>query len=272
MTFCSWFVPMDVSEFELGDDHHVVQRRAVIRGVRDRVGRAVSEHALIDQALDRLRGPTSVQDRLGILQELIQFWHGPIQPGDGIADGGLAGIAMPEPLRSWYRWAGKRRDIMLLLMKPKKLEIEDGLLRFNLDDQEDAYQWGTFPEGDDPPVFGRFDAGELWEAENVRISEHLILMCVDEVIAFHAKHFASAAGLEERKLAEIASIIPPLAIGPWGWSGKRFFAGTGAFMVACASGPPEGEQRYFVSIGAKTREPLQFLRTSLDEHWYRVRI
>jgi hypothetical protein len=53
---------------------------------------------------------------------------------------------------------------------------------------------------------------------------------------------------------------------------KSFFAGRGAFMVAYPSGPPEGGEHYIVSIGAKSREPLQFLRPYLDEGWYRVRI
>ena len=35
------------------------------------MSRVVSEFASIDQALDRLRGPTTMQERLGILQELV---------------------------------------------------------------------------------------------------------------------------------------------------------------------------------------------------------
>jgi hypothetical protein len=230
----------------------------------------VSEFASIDQALDRLRGPTTAQERFGILQDVVRFWYGPIGPGDGMAEGELTAIAMPELLRWWYRWVGKRREIMLLL-EPQELEVGDGLLHFNLEDVEDAYQWGTLPEGDDPPVFGRFDAGEPWEAANVRLSEHLMLACFFQVVPY-AKYFASAGELDERTLAEIIKIIPPVAIGPWGWMETRLFAARGAFMVAYPSGPPEGGQRYIAEIGAKTPEPLQFLRPYLDERWYRVRI
>jgi hypothetical protein len=34
----------------------------------------------LDIALDLLRRPTTVHDRLGILQHLVNFWHGPIGP------------------------------------------------------------------------------------------------------------------------------------------------------------------------------------------------
>jgi hypothetical protein len=231
----------------------------------------VSEFASIDQALDRLRGPTTVQERLSALQEVVRFWYGPIGPGDGLNDGELAAIAMPQPLRWWYSWAGKRREILLLL-EPQELEVDDGLLRFNLEDDEDVYQWGTLPDGDDPPVFGRFDGGEPWTAANVRLSEHLILTCLYEAVSSHPAYFASAARLEERELAEIIKIIPPLAFGPWGSSEMRFFAARGAFMVAYEYGPPKDGQEYAVCIGAKSREPLQFLRPYLDDRWYRVRI
>jgi hypothetical protein len=42
--------------------------------------------AALDQALDRLRQPTTVHDRLTILQKLVEFWHGPIRPEDGMTD------------------------------------------------------------------------------------------------------------------------------------------------------------------------------------------
>ena len=59
------------------------------------------------------------------------------------------------------------------LLEPQELEVDDGLLRFNLENDEDIYQWGTLPDDDDPPVFGRF-GGDPWDAANVRLSEHMI--------------------------------------------------------------------------------------------------
>ena len=70
------------------------------------------DFALVDRALDSLRRPTTVEDRLGVLQQLVEFWHGPIKPEDGMSDAELAGVPLPMPLRWWYRWAGKRTEIM----------------------------------------------------------------------------------------------------------------------------------------------------------------
>src|SRR5262249_40556925 len=39
----------------------------------------------VDGALDSLRSPTTVEDRLGVLRQLVEFWHGPIKPQDGMS-------------------------------------------------------------------------------------------------------------------------------------------------------------------------------------------
>jgi hypothetical protein len=219
-----------------------------------RASRTVSELTSIDRALDKLRGPTTVQERLGVLQELVQFWHGPIGPGDGIADGEVVGIAMPQPLRWWYRWAGKRDEILSgqnILREPRELEVEDGLLCFYLENQG-VYEWGTLPDGDDPPVFGRYSDANPWEGrqdnslpwkpENLRLSEHLILACLFEAVFCHAEYSASAAWLDERTLAEISKTIPPIAIGPWGWFDSQISSPGGARSCwhARTAGPRAG--------------------------------
>jgi hypothetical protein len=69
--------------------------------------------AALDQALDRLREPMAVQNRLDVLKELVNFRHGPIRPEDGINNvDKVGGVPLPLPLRFWYGWAGKRTDIM----------------------------------------------------------------------------------------------------------------------------------------------------------------
>jgi hypothetical protein len=98
----------------------------------------------------------------------------------------------------------------------------------------------------------------------------MILTCLFEAVPY--AEYSAAGRLQERKLAEIIKVIPPLAFGLWRWDEMRFFAARGAFMIAYPSGPPEGRQEYGVWIGAKTREPLQFLRPYLDERWHKVRI
>jgi hypothetical protein len=60
-------------------------------------------HSAIDAALDRLRSPTTVEDRLQVLERLVTYWHGEIRPEDGLRDDELKGLPMPPSLRWWYR-------------------------------------------------------------------------------------------------------------------------------------------------------------------------
>jgi hypothetical protein len=136
--------------------------------------------AAIDRALDRLRQPTTVHDRLAILQEFIEFWHGPIRPEDGMTDAEMTSQPLPLPLRWWYRFAGKRSEIM--------------------------------------------------SGQNI------------------------------------------LFVGPWRWIGLMFFAGGGAFMDVHENGVVNGTKGNSVSIGAKTPEPLQFLKPLVNDRWEHVRL
>ena len=227
------------------------------------------DFTLVDRALDSLRSPTTVEDRLGVLQQLVEFWHGPIKPEDGFSDAKLAGVPLPMPLRWWYRWAGKRTEIMSgqnFLFRPEgkywQLTVEGDHLCFYCENQG-CYYWSTLMHGDDPPVFGRHNSTDPWEQEDVTLSEHLILACLFEAVICHAKYGASAP-LDEEKLSEITSSIPPVAIAPWRWEGSRFFVGQGAFMWVTEHG--------YVWIGAKTEHPLQFLKPYVDGDWVYVAI
>jgi hypothetical protein len=238
--------------------------------------------ASVDEALDRLRRPTLIEDRLRILQHVVNYWHGPILPEeDGMSDAELAGVPMPAALRWWYRWAGKRSEIMSgqnFLFVPRDTRpygqqphIVDDRLFFYVENQC-VYQWSTLPYGDDPPVFGSYEGKGQWTQERVTLSEHLILTCMFEAIMCHAKYRASAAWLDEDRLDIIVQTIPALAIGPWQWVGTRFFTHRGAFMCAAENGQHEGKKWYSVWIGAKTEQPLQFLKPLLDDSWDYVAI
>jgi len=240
----------------------------------------------LDLALDRLRHPATVHDRLGVLQQLVEYWHGPIRPEDGMSDAEIGGVTLPLPLRWWYRWAGKRREVMSgqnFLFVPRDyhhkyriLAVMGGRLHFYVENQG-VYQWATLPDGDDPPVFGRYEYRGRWAREKTTLSEHLILTCLFEAVTCHAIYGASVAWLEEEKFATIVCQIPPLAIPPWRWLGTSFFAGKGAFMFAAENGQgkPYGNKahrrdakRYYsVHIGAKTEAPLQFLKPLIDDRW-----
>src|SRR5262249_32313011 len=108
----------------------------------------------LDRALNSLRGHTSVEDRLGVLQQLVEFWHDTIKPTDGFGDAELADVPLPLPLRWWYRWAGKRTEIMSgqnFLFRPVdkywQLAVEDDHLLFYSENQG-VYHWSTLTHGD----------------------------------------------------------------------------------------------------------------------------
>jgi hypothetical protein len=105
-----------------------------------------------------------------------------------------------------------------------------------------VYQWSTLVDGDDPPVFGRYENSEPWQAEDIRVSEHLILACLFEAVMCHAKFGASVAWLDEDRLTKIVRHMSPLAIAPWRWLGSRFYARGGAFMCAGVNGEEEGKK------------------------------
>lgn len=236
-----------------------------------------TDHASVDRALDRLRQPTTVQDRLSILERLVNYWHGPIRPEDGMSDAEMAGAPLPLPLRWWYSWAGKRAEVLSRqnwLFIPRECQhergqliLDDGRLRFYAENQG-VYQWSTLPGGEDPPVFGRYEENEPWVDEKVTLSEHLILACLFEALMCHANYGASVAWLDEDQLRQLIDCVPPIAVGPWRWLGLRFFGRQGAFMCACAN----GTENYSVWLGAKTEHPLQFLRPLLNDKWEHVAI
>jgi hypothetical protein len=231
-------------------------------------------HSAIDAVLDRLRGPTTVEDRLQVLERLVTYWHGEIRPEDGFGDDELKGLPMPPPLRWLYRWAGRRQKILSgqnTLLDPGDLRVKDNLLVFYGENQW-CYEWGTRLDGDDPPVYGRRESAEPWEAEGIVLSEHLILACLFEAI-FHSPYGASVSWLERSNLDRIIETIPPLNIAPWHWGGEgQFYAKAGAFLFTMKNYPVDEGWVYSAWIGAKTEHPLQFLKPMIDKSWEYVGI
>lgn len=228
------------------------------------------DHAAVDAALARLRGPTSVEERLGVLRRLAEYWHGPIRAEDGLAETDLQGVVLPGPLAWWFRLAGRRPEILSgqnKLLPPDRLKIVDGRLRFYVENQY-CYQWATHPEGDDPPVFGRLEDADPWESEGMRLSEHLILACLFEGLMHHAPYGASSAWLAKSVVDRFVEYVPPIPIAPWRWCGRsQFHAADGAFMLVMNHGEVDGEEGCSVWIGARTEQPLQRLKPWIDGSW-----
>jgi hypothetical protein len=233
------------------------------------------DHAAIERALALLRHPLNVEERLWVLRQLIKYWHGPVRPEDGLIERELEGLAIPYPLQWWYRWAGRRTEIMSgqnQLLGPDGLYVADGLLVFYGENQW-CYQWATLPDGDDPPVYGRESAHQPWEPEGITLSEHLILACLFEAVTCHSPYGAAASWLEEPVLNRIIEHIPPIPVNPWRWpEATRFYAKGGAFMYSAFNIEIDGKAGYSIWIGAKTDHPLQFLKSFIDEGWEYVAV
>lgn len=231
---------------------------------------------MIDKALSKLTAGSSTQDRQQILQLLVEYWHGQIAPEDSIPERILTQYSLPEPLRWWYKWAGNRASIMSgqnFLLNPDELkyrnEAENQKLVFYVENQG-VYQWSTLIEGKDPPVYGRFNDDEAWQAEGILLSEHLLNVCLFEAIFCHSPFGASASYVPEDTLQKLIKEIPPIAIKGWRWTGGMgFFVKNGIFMHV-AKYEASGETCHSVWIGAKSREPLAVLRPIIDDTWESV--
>ena len=155
------------------------------------------------------------------------------------------------------------------LLEPQQLQVESDRLLFYTENQG-VFDWSTLPSGEDPPVFGRYSGEDGWQAEGMSLSEHLILACLSEAIA-GARYGALAAWVDDKAVAEIAEAVPPIAIGPWRWVDSRFHAEGGVFMIVCPNGAKQGQPGSSLWIGAKSEQPLQFLKPYLDDgHWEHV--
>jgi hypothetical protein len=233
----------------------------------------------IDQTLVQLEAATTPQSRFKVLQALVEYWHGPIRPLDGFSNAELSHLLLPDPLRSWYGWAGRRNEIMsgqnwfFSPYSPQpylKLTQEEGYLLFQRENQS-VYEWATLPEGEDPLVFGRY-RDERWEKEEVSLSQHLILNCMFEAIMCHATYSASTAWIKDEQLTPILKHLSQLAIPAWRWPGStRFCFGGGAFM-AVTSDLSGGEPGHSIWVGAKHESALEFLHAYVNDTWDHVEL
>ena len=231
----------------------------------------MSTHAL-DDALHRLGRHSTVDQRLAVLRQLIEYWDGPIGPASGYSAEELKGIQMPLPLRWWFKTAGHRQGLMSgqnLLLAPDELRLDDdGRLLFYIENQG-VYLWSTTLIGDDPPVWGRVNEGHIpWSVEGMTLSEFLIGACLFQTV-IGAPFGASAACADQCTLDRITAEIPPLPIVPWRWPANpsRFYAKNGAFMFVSPNFDNHGNEAFSIWVSAKTRQPLSFLKQIVDKEW-----
>ncbi len=243
-------------------------------------GKSVSQQ-VVDQALGRLAGKSTPADRFTILKTLVEYWHGPILPADGFASEELAGIALPAPLESWYRWAGKRNDILsgqdtlaTPIPNPQaySLKNENGYLFFHSENQG-VWDRATFPRWEDPPVFTRVDERSPLIPEAVTLSEHLILICIFEAILGEhtSPYHASASCLHPGALEVVTGHLTRVALPAWEVpADTRFFYGNGAFACVMLNSffkDGKNSECFTVFLGSKTSEALAFIKPHLDDTW-----
>ena len=231
----------------------------------------VGDFGPVEAALSRLDGSTTAAERFQVLQTLVEYWRGPIVEGDGYREEELVGIDMPDVLRWWYRWAGKREEVMSnqnFLRNPGALELtEEGDLLFYIENQG-CNLWAVPLIGEDPLVRMQENSpGAPWQTEQVRLTEHLIIACLFEAVI--ACPYGAMAMIPKAVLEEIVKTVQPLPLSPWLWFSTCVYCSNGVAMSAMSL----DRDCCTVWIGSLTEQPVQFLKPFVNEEdWMYVSI
>ena len=227
----------------------------------------------IDKAFDAIsKAPANLEQRLDLLKALAEYFHGPIEPHDGIDAEQLKHLQLPFPLRWWFQLAGHRSSILNYqneLIEPDELKPDNkGKILFYVENQG-VYLWSTDSEGDDPPVWGRFQEPKLhFTKEGMSLSEFLIGVCLFEFM-MQAPYGATASWLDQEELDRLRSTIPELPLTPWRWpdNPSRFYGRRGASMFSCPNNGSDGSKAFSAWIGSTTPEPVSFLKDIVNDQW-----
>jgi hypothetical protein len=212
-----------------------------------------------------------VSERLSLLERLIADWHGPCRPGDGYSEPELAGLLIPGPLRWWYRLGGRRRGIFdgqNLLLRPDQLAFVDRMRLLVYTENQGVYHWSICPEGDDPPVWGRWnDRRHSWRRLGLTLSGLLIQAFLFElVIATHCR--ASASWIDQDTKGRVLAPLTRLPLPSWGYPpGSRFHLGPGVVVFTAPNGESQGKRGFSIWIGARADAPLDDVRRVVDDQW-----
>lgn len=234
---------------------------------------ADADDAEIDRRLRAMGRSATVGDRLDLLARLIDYWHGPPPPRRRAVPPLPESAPIPGPLRWWYGRGDDRPEVFRVqnrLLGPRDLVVEGGRVVFHVENQG-VYLWATEPEGDDPPVWGRFADRKRWRRQGSTLSGHLILACLLEaILATH--HRASIAWADRATLDRVTAPLRRVPLGSWDWPARpgRYWAGGGAFVFACPNESPGGGEDSSIWVGARSRQPLAYLKPIVDDSWERA--
>jgi hypothetical protein len=225
----------------------------------------VPDHADVDAAVAGLSRPTTAQDRFRVFQTLAEYWCGAVVPADGIEESELSGVRIPDVLRWWYLWAGRRRDIIdgdNQSNSPSDLWLEDGdRLVFYVENQG-VYLWAVSPDGEDPHVYMRENVPSApWQREMLRLSEFLITVCLYETAG--EMPYGETSEVSAAAFQEISRIVPPVPIPKWLFGNIQAHYANGIALLSTQEDP----DNLAVWMGAKTEAPLKLLQPYILDDW-----
>lgn len=155
------------------------------------------------------------------LKSFLNVWHGDLPHWYGIAPEKLAETPLPEPLRRLYSFAGHwpadnfycsafaNQDYLLPF---ELLFRSEGRLLFAGENQG-CWQCCTELEGEDPPVWVRYDH-ETWEPLCDSLARFLVTLCLHETV-FGARYKGYGENVTKR-FKELGRHVVPLWLqGPY---------------------------------------------------------
>jgi hypothetical protein len=233
--------------------------------------------AALDEALQRLGTDLRVEQRLEILQQLVEYWHGSPEAEDGYTEQELQGLDLPYPLHWWYRRYGKHRVVEQSgdwWLEPAALEHgEDGRIIF-LYENAGSFRWATTC-GADPPVWVQLnEEGEPWHLEEEPLSGFLIQRCFAGLV--WAPYSDETGRVPRSVVDQVVSMIPPVPLGRSlrpipEWDETTYYcAKNGVFLKVEVVPVDPKESHFYLSAFARTEHPLRILKSIEGLDWYAI--
>lgn len=204
---------------------------------------------------------STVSERLAALRLFVQRWY-------GIPDAAATASSLaPEPLRALRSMLGDRRAELFPQNDLVEPTLGNGKVIFYVENQG-CCTWATESDGEDPPVYVRFE--EDWKVESPSLSAFLIQMVMLEA-TLQAPWSANHPSLSLPALERLVKQLPELPMPAWKASGTRFFAGGGVIGFSVEGGigiPMASASERAVWLGAQDRtcfEPIERLIRSWPE-------
>lgn len=181
---------------------------------------------------------------------------------------------MPEPLRAWYKLAGRRGRTLWRqnqLVAPSQLTADDrGRITF-YEENQGVFVMATERSGRDPAVYSRLDR-DPWAPLGMNLTEFLLQAVLLEAL-FTAPYCASIADLERAPVEALRAAMRPVRMTPWmipEYPTTQIEARGDAIAMYMAQANIDDAPSWSVWLGARTEHGLAFARDVADEKWDEV--